>query len=260
MKVIANILVFSMMLVSIAQAASPKVSPRLYRVNGRPVPVSCLEALTNPEGDPGKVVIDLRNCGDPKLKPKAQADGWVGYDNPDGGYFYYSYVGQSGGIDILSLYSSGGGTGQFTQLVGVKHSGHFIRLARDYAGGDRCNGGVSGAKVSNGKLTFDQAITPYDLINLARPKEELEAYKDLEASAASCIGVIHMTGDDRRWTGVSLTEKDWPDQSGWTEDYRYQACFNKLYRETISSGHAELDRIGVVTFAQAFAKRCVQSR
>jgi hypothetical protein len=264
MKVVAKVVVFSTMLVSIAQAASPKVAPKLYRVDGRPVPASCLETLSSPERGARQEPIDLRKCGDAKLKPKALDDGSVGYDEPEagwqGGYFYYSYLGRSGGIDILSLQSSGGGTGRFTQLVGVTHDGHFIRWAKDYAGGDRCNGGVSDEKVSNGKLTFDQAITPYDLIRLTQPKEKLKAYKDLEASAASCIGVVHMMGDDKHWTGVTLTEKDWPDQKGWTENYRYQACFNKMYRETVSSGHVELDRRGVVAFADAFAKRCVHGR
>jgi hypothetical protein len=260
MKMIATVVVFSAMLAPIAQAASPRVFPRLYQVEGRPVPVSCLEALTSPESDAQKVGIDLRTCGDPKLKLKVQADGSIGYDNPDGGYFYYYYVGQSGGMDILSLQSSGGGSGHFTQLVGVKGNGHFIKWAKDYAGGDRCNGGVSDEKISNGKLTFDQAITPYDLIKLAQPKEKLEAYKDLEASAASCIGVSHMSDDDMHWTGASLTEKDWSDQKGWTENYRYQTCFNQLYRETISSGHAELDRNGVATFARVFAEGCMRSR
>lgn len=264
MRIIAGIVVVSTMLVSAAQAApqvaQPKVSPRLYRVDGRPVPVSCVEELTGGDGDNGKTRIDLRTCGDPKPKPRAQADGSIGYQRPDGGYFYYSYIGKIGGVDVLSVLSSGGGSGQFTELVGVKHDGHFISWARHYAGGDRCNGGVSGEKVSNGNLTFDQAITPYDLIELAQPKEKLEAYKDLEASAGSCIGVSHMTDDGKHWAGVSLTQKDWPDQKGWTEEYRYQACFNKLYRETVSSGHGELDGNGVVTFAHAFAKRCVQGR
>lgn len=260
MKALLNIVGILTMLVSAAQAAPLKAPPRLYRVEGHPVPVSCLEALAGQEDDSRKAPIDLHHCGDPKLKPKTQADGSVGYDDPQGGYFYYRYVGNADGIDVLLLQNSGGGSGHFTQLVGVKQDGHLVRWVRDYAAGDRCNGGVSDEKVSNGNLTFDQAITPYDLVDLAQPKTMLEAYKDLEASAASCIGVSHMAGDDKHWTGVSLTEKDWADQTGWTDKYRYQACFNKLYRETISGGHDDLDRLGVIAFAQSFAKRCVQSR
>lgn len=259
MKISTAIAVFTTMLVSVAQAAPPKVMPRLYRVAGRPVPVSCLEALSGLGDASQKVSINLYTCGDPTLKPKTQADGSVGYDEPDGGYFYYYYVGRSNGLDVLLLQSSGGGSGHFSELVGVKQTGHFIRWAKGYAGGDRCNGGISDERVSNGKLTFDQAITPYDLIKLAQPKTNLEAYKDLEASAASCIGVSHMTGDNGHWTGVSLTEADWSDQNGWTEKYRYQACFNKLYRDTVSKGRSELDTAGVRAFVNAFVKRCVLS-
>lgn len=249
-----------MVFVAVAQAASPTTAPRLFRVAGRPVPVSCLEVLSGMDGDGPRASIDLRTCGDPKRKPKAQADGWIGYEIPEGGYFYYAYVGTVGGTDILSLRSSGGGSGHFTALVGVRQDGRLLRWVRDYAGGDRCNGGISNESVSNGRLTFDQAITPSDLVDLAQPENELEAYKDLEASAASCIGVVHRAGDADHWTGVRLTEKNWSDQSGWTEDYRYQACFNALYRETVSSGHVELDRRGVAAFGDAFAKRCLRAR
>ena len=260
MKALLNTVVIMAILTPASQAAPQKVLPALYRVDGRPVPVSCLEALTGPEEESRKAPIDLRHCGDPDLKPKTQPDGTVGYDEPQGGYFYYRYVGNSGGIDILSLQNSGGGSGHFTQLVGVTHDGHFVRWVKDYAGGDRCNGGVSGEKISNGRLTFDQAITPYDLVELAQPKAKVEAYKDLDASASSCIGVSHMTGDDKHWTGVSITEKDLTDQQGWTEKFRYQGCFDKLYRATFSSGRSELDRAGVAAFAHAFTERCVQKR
>ena len=260
MRMIIQMMLAAMMLTTFATAAFPKTPAKLYRVDGRPVPVSCLEDLADLEGDSRNMPIDLRTCGNAKLRPKSQTDGSVGYDLPDGGYFYYHYVGQSGGIDVISLESSGGGSGHFTELIGVRHSGHFIRLAKRYAGGDRCNGGISDEKVSNGKLTFDRAITPYDFIELARLSQSVEAYKDLEASAASCIGVSHMTGDDAHWTGVSLTESDWPDRDGWTDQFRYQACFNKLYRSTVSGGSGVLDRKRVATFAQAFITRCVQHR
>lgn len=259
MKLAGLFALFSTMLLPVAAAAPPKAAPRLYRVAGRPVPVSCLEALAGMDGDAQKQPIDLRRCGDPKRKPKVQADGSVGYDIPDGGYFYYAYLGQSGGVDILSLQSSGGGSGHFTALVGVKPGGHVLRWVRDYAGGDRCNGGISNAQVAKGRLTFDQAITPYDLIDLAHPKVKLQAYKDLEASAASCIGVVHMAGDGKQWTGVTLTETDWSDRQDWTDGYRYQACFNALYRETVAAGHTELDRRGVAAFADRFARRCLRA-
>ena len=258
MRFLTTIAAGSILLATTAAAGPPKVPPRLYRVDGRPVPVSCLEGLAAQDDDAAKSPIDLRTCGNPKPRPKVQADGSIGYDISDGGYFYYSYVGQSDGIDILALQSSGGGTGRFTQLVGVKHSGNFLTPARDYAGGDRCNGGVSAERVLNGKLMFDQAITPYDLIRLAQPKMQLEAYKDLEASAASCVGTVHMVGDTTHWTGVSLDEPDWMNRKDWTEDYRYQACFNKLYRRTLSGVSIEMNREGVLAFAQQFVARCVR--
>jgi hypothetical protein len=233
-----------------AQAATTK--PGLYRVDGKPVPASCLEAFADQDKS-----IDLAHCGNPKLKPKVQDD-TVGYDIPEGGYFYYRYLGQADGVDVLYMENSGGGSGEFTILSGVQRDGHLVRKVRDYAAGDRCNGGLSNAAGSNGHLTFDQNLTPYDLIALANPKTRLDAYKDLEASATSCIAVSHMAGDDKHWTGVTLTEDVLGDEQGWTSQYRYQACFNKLYNSWVKQGRDDMDRNGVMAFATAFASRCVQ--
>lgn len=262
MRVIAGILVISIStaLASVASAAAPNMPAKLYRVDGRPVPVSCLEGLTSPEDDTRGTPIDVRTCGNTELKPKVQTDGSIGYDTTDGGYFFYAYLGESGGLDILSLQSSGGGSGHFTQLVGVRHDGHLISWVKDIAGGDRCNGRISGERISGGNLSFDQAITPYDLIELAAPKEQMKAYHDLEDSAASCIGSVHRVGDGSHWTGVSLTEDDWPDQKGWTDRYTYQACFNNLYREAVHARAVELNHGSVMMFARTFATRCLPKR
>ena len=259
MRAIAGIVVLSTMLASVASATDWRVPAKFYRVDGRPVPVSCLETLVGPEDDTRTKPIDLQTCGNTELKPKVQADGAIGYDIPSGGYFYYSYIGQSGDIDILSLQSSGGGSGHFTQLIGVRHGGHLVRWVKDIAGGDRCNGGISDETIAKGGLSFDQAITPYDLIALAAPGEHLKAYHDLEDSAASCIGSVHRVGEDKHWTGVSFTDEERLDQKGWTDQYTYQACFNTVYREAVHSRHVELNHRGVIMFARAFAMRCLKT-
>ena len=240
-----------------AGAGSQKIAPSLYRIDGKPVPSSCLVDLAG-LGEPR--AVNLAHCGDSSVKPKSLPTGVVGYEDPQGGYFYYRYLGKVDGLDILYGESSGGGSGQFTSLVGIARDGQTLTQKRVYGGGDRCNGGVSDASIANGRLSFDQAITPYDLIALADPGTKLEAYKDLQASASSCIGDSHMIHDNQHWTGVTLTEKSLTDQKGWTEQYRYQACFNVLYRETVAQGHTKLDRNGVKIFAANFTKRCVHPK
>lgn len=237
-----------------AGAATQEIRPGIYRVDGKPVPSSCLAEL----GDVGKT-LNLAHCGDPSVKPKTNA-GMIGYDDPQGGYFYYRYLGQADGLDILFLQSSGGGSGHFTSLVGITRNGQTLTPKRYYAGGDRCNGGLSNASVAKGHLTFDQAVTPYDLVALGDPGTKFEAYKDLEASASSCVAESHMTNGSEHWTGVTLTEQNLTDDQGWTNQYRYQACFNALYRETVAQGHTELNRDGVKAFAAAFSKRCVRPK
>lgn len=240
-----------------AGAATQKIPPSLYRIDGKPVPSSCLSGLASLEG---ARAVNLAHCGDPSLKPKSLPTGVVGYDDPQGGYFYYRYLGKADGFDVLYMEYSGGGSGQFTSLVGIVRNGQILEPKRNYAGGDRCNGGLSDASIANGRLSFDQAITPFDLIALASPDTKLEAYKDLEASANSCIGFSHMTNGEGHWTGVTLAEKILNDDPSWTNQYRYQSCFNALYRDTVAQGHTELDRNAVVAFASNFTKRCVRPK
>ena len=259
MRTVTTVVCASMMAVSGAGPADAKTSAKLYRVNGRPVPASCLEGLTSLEGDRPTVPIDLRTCGSPIPRPRVNDDGSVGYSKQDGSYFSYFYVGQAGGMDILSLQSSGGGTGRFTQLVGVKPSAHLIRMEGTRAAGDRCNGGISAARISGGRLMFDQAITPYDLVALGQPRIDVKAYRDLESSATSCIGVVHRVDDDKHWTGVSLSGGARPDQKGWTPNFRYQACFNQLYREAAVARRTELRRENVGAFGRVFAARCMKT-
>lgn len=259
MKKTQSVMAISLLIAwAVAATAAPQsIPPSLYRVDGKPVPSSCLAGLAS-EGDSRTVF--LAHCGDPSVKPKATPEGMVGYEDPQGGYFYYRYLGRADGLDILYMESSGGGSGEFTSLVGITRNGQTLQSKRDYAGGDRCNGGLSDVSLANGRLSFDQAITPYDLIALAKLSVKLEAYRDLEASASSCIGFNHVTDSGARWTGVTLTEKTWADQRGWTDQYRHQACFNELYRETVAQGHTELDHNAVMAFANNFIKRCVGSK
>jgi hypothetical protein len=259
MKKIRSVMAISLLIASAsaAGAATQNIPPSLYRVDGRPVPSSCLSDLAG-MGD--SQTVNLTHCGDPSVKPKSLPTGVIGYEDPQGGYFYYRYLGKADGLDILYTESSGGGSGQFTSLVGILRNGQTLVPKRDYAAGDRCNGGLSGAALANGRVTFDQAITPHALIALGDPGTKLQAYKDLEDAATSCIGESHMAGDDKHWTGVTLTNDSLTDQKGWTEQYRYQACFNALYRETVAQHHAELDRNGVKAFAASFTKRCLRPK
>ncbi len=234
-------------------------------VDGRPIDPTCLMTLAN--GDSSRLdPIDLRHChrADIVVTHDSRDPGMIGFeykekDIPDAHpYFYYRFLGAYHGHALLFIEFSGGGTGQFTNLVGVDTNGSVLKPVEELAGGDRCNGGIYSATVNQGRLSYDERITPFDLIALAAATPRMHADKDLESSAASCVAVVHHA--DQQWTSVTLSNPDWHDQQGWTEQYRYQACFNRIYRSYVAHGKTEMDRRGTARFGAAFGSLCLQRR
>ena len=151
--------------------------------------------------------------------------------------------------------NSGGGSGQISQLVGLKREGNILRLAQTFAYGDRCNMSPSNAKLRGGSFSFDLTTTPYELVTLIAKNAALKDDDNLEDSAASCVALTHIR--DENVVGVTLTEKDLQDQPGWTERFRYQSCFNAFYRKAVSSGQTDLTREELSAFTKGFLKACV---
>ena len=240
--------------------------PAALLIDGKPIDVTCLMPLANGDGSRLEP-IDLRRCrnGDIVIKSRKSFPDMIGFDYVEKDdremsepYFYYRFLGLYEGRSILFIVSSGGGTGRFTNLIALDRKGFMLEPTTEIAGGDRCNGGLSNASLAGGKLTYDADITPYDLINLAGAHLQLEAYKDLEASAASCVATVHNV--DGSWTSVTLTNPDLEDTSGWTEQYRDQSCFNQVYRGYVARHQTELDRDGVARFAKSFADSCIAAK
>jgi hypothetical protein len=246
-----------------AAAAGP--SP--LTVDGKPVDTTCLLTLAN--GDSSRFdAIDLRRCHrtDIVMKHGSPDPAMIGFDyadkddpnEPRPSYFYYRFLGPYHDHALLFIEFGGGGTGQFSRLVGVDQNGSVLKATEEIAGGDRCNGGIDNAIVSRDGLSYDERVTPFDLIALAGAASRLEAYKDLEASASSCVAVVHHL--NKQWISVTLSNPDFQDQTGWTEQYRYQPCFNRIYRGYVARGETRLDRVGVARFASTFEAACRRAR
>lgn len=258
-----------------AVADAPTASPLI--VAGKPIDPACLMGLGAGHAAPASPV-DLRKCdhNDIVIEPGSPDAAFIGFsyrykeDSSGAPYFGYRFLGTVKGQSILFIAQNTGGSGQFTDLLSVTIRDQMIVASEEIAGGDRCNGGIESAALSHGHILFDQDITPYDLIGLGvpagtpgataikigKPPVDIQAYKDLEASAASCVAIVH--NRDRKWTAVTLSQSDWQDQPGWTDQFRFQACFNKLYRDYVNREHTELDRRGVAKFADAFAAMCLK--
>lgn len=230
--------------------------------NGAPLEPLCFEEVSADEW------LDVNACVKNQIVklPARAEDSWaadkIGYqykykeDKSDAtSYSYYKHIGQWNSLPVVLSYSSGGGSGQFTSLMSIERNVGKMRVLQGFAAGDRCNGGIYDAKISLGTLYYGQNITPIDFLQLAEDNpNDLQPYDDLEASAASCFGVAKF--EDEKFVGVTLTS-DAADQKDWTAQYKYQSCFNRLYRELLAKGKKELSVSELKEFTAQFNEECV---
>jgi len=235
-------------------------------VDGKPVDTICLMHLSN-EDSSWRDPIDLGHCGHDDIVIKSQsADPRMtgfSYDYRNSPsemrqpYFLYRFLGPYRGHSLLFVEYGGGGTGEFTGIISLDIRGYILKPVDSLASGDRCNGGLWHVSLAGGHLSYHQHITPYDLVALADGAPKLEAYKDLEASASSCVANVNY--QDAQWASVSLSDPDLMDQAGWTDQFRHQACFNGVYRAFAARHETELDRNGVNRFTKAFSESCLRA-
>ncbi len=61
------------------------------------------------------------------------------------------------------LTDSGGGSGIFTAVIGVRADSGHLHKTLDITGGDRCSGGIHNAQMDGNTLVIEQNLTPYML-------------------------------------------------------------------------------------------------
>lgn len=248
-------------------AVAPLPPEMMYQ--GQPIDPMCFQLPAEQTAAADMPLADCRGddmvaAPDAALQP--DAEGAVGYqfgytegevDPVMSGVVKYYYLGLIGGNPAVLTVFNGGGSGTFTNLATFARSGDSVRLVKNYASGDRCNGGVAGAAVKDGVLSYRLNATPYDLIALGSEGEApVAAYDDLEASASSCFATVLY--QDQTPVGVTLDAKAAVDQPEWTNKYPHQACFNALQREYIESGRQNLSMGDIARFTADFRARCLK--
>lgn len=240
----------------------------VYR--NKPIDPRCVTGFVS--GDESPNSIALASCTKPGAV-KRDKD-WFTVEEPDAGamstpYDSYSVLGRDGARFALAAEWSGGGTGDFDSLLILRREGdRLVAEPGPQAGGDRCNGGISGAKVQGSTLAWSENLTPYDLVVQGGIKS-LTAYTDLEASASSCVGTRNLEYDpDKKTTRlVSVTLEAGAamgeggkiaDRPGWTEQYTYQHCFNDYYNGYVARGKTLLSPAETAAFAKGFAGTCLK--
>jgi len=250
-------------LAQLLQQSPPTALPNELMDDGQPIEAMCFEDVSADEW------LDIKSCVPAEIvklpvEPNDQwAAGKAGYsyrykeDRSDAvSYSYYQYLGQWNGSPVVVSYASGGGTGQFSSLLSIERTGSKIRVLQGFGAGDRCNGGIVDAKINFGTLYYGQNMTPIDFLQIAEDNtHDLQPYEDLEASAASCFGVARF--EDEKFVGVTLLPQPAEDTTA-APAYKYQQCFNKLYRGLLEKGKKELSIKELKEFTGEFNQVCLQ--
>lgn len=220
-------------------ACKPEAAPSTLLVNGVPADPICFAPYLMREDEMERISLDPATCA-PNLTADntdfSSIEGYTGTgfyfgDDPEtrGGmrpaFVAYKYLGEVEGRVAVELMGSGGGTGVFSALFTATRDGDTLAAIDTYAGGDRCNGGVSEASVKDGVLHYAYHITPYDALTLNddAPPSGIEPYEDMAACAACCFGEALFEG--RTFVGIRIPEEySAPDIA---DDQPVQACFDR---------------------------------
>ena len=123
--------------------------------------------------------------------------------------------------------------------------------------GGSCELGAMNARVEGHVIRWSQ--WPDDIFQLGK-LESLDLRKDLDMDDMRCAAKSDMEYDldtaTTRLMSVTLREP-LKDQSGSTEKYTYQRCFNAYFNTYVANGRAKLDADGVKQFAADFDRTCV---
>lgn len=207
-------------------------------VNGAPVNPLCFAPYLMGEEPRESISLDPAACAAHLTADNtdfAPLEGYTGTgfyfgDDPEtrGGmrpaFIAYRYLGEVDGRLAIELIGSGGGTGVFSTVFTAVRAGDTLTSIDTYAGGDRCNGGVTQAAVKNGTLHYAYNITPYDFLTLNddNPPSAITPYDDIAACAACCFGEALYEG--RSFAGVRIPEGYIA--MGAAEGQDMQACFD----------------------------------
>lgn len=226
--------------VFIPLSAMAQESAAGFSYKGKPIDPVCVQiALESGGRKMAPERFGVVNCPAPERMSESEnrfvpdAGGFTGFKLTHGGfngmsYFQYRVAGVlKNGDYLIEIMRSGGGSGTFTSVHAVDYDGVSIEIKKNYAGGDRCNGGIGSASVENGAAVYRYWATPAELTQIFLDTEKYKPYKDLESGASSCAGEIE--GREGEITALIFDRARWAEKRsvpGWTGNYPYQKCFD----------------------------------
>jgi len=269
-------LIFCLLLSSQIDAKVTTTATSALTYQNKPIDALCFFDF---QGKQSKVALNkcgLQSDHDRKLQTVDQdliKKGYVGFDytytidanTQQHGASYYKVLGKFNQAYLLYTINNSGGSGEFTALISVKRNQDSLQI-KTLVSGDRCNGGIVNPNLSGSMLSFQQNITPFDLLEVAdNNTHHIKAYDDLAACAACCLGVVNYKfdlnhlQDNPAFSSVQLNETN-PDEAN--TQGKYQACFNKTssdyFTQTHKKSHDLLAMPELKKLTALFNQHCVK--
>ena len=146
-----------------------------------------------------------------------------------------------------------------TTVNWVEKNKDKVTILKTLASGDRCKGGVK--KIKDWQYAVN--LTPVDLVSLGTGAAlKLDAYRDLDASATSCVAeAIYEFNPDTQMAKllhVKLASKEMTMES-WVLDLNFQYCFNRLFNTYLDRGQIILTQTDLNRFKNEFEGICMAS-
>jgi len=233
-------------------------------VDGKAVDPICLLGLARANNSES-ISVELRKCGNEHIiiGSGSSDPAMFGFNYrvrnaqrvSDRRYLFYRLLGFYRGRPLLFIEFSQGDASNWTRIVGVNKNGDILKSETPIATGDRCNGGLFNVSVDHGHLSYDQRLSPYNLINLTDELPRLELGQKAEHSADACVAVLHVA--DGRWRSVRFTRTDFDRKNSGAENIAYPPCFSRIYRDYAVRRDTELDHAGVRRFVNIFVSTCM---
>jgi hypothetical protein len=207
--------------------------------------------------------VAFATCSDASVVPELR-DGWRTARLPEQhGYASYRVLAREGDRFLLALESSGGGTGEFSDLSWVQVGPTTISDVKDILGGDRCAGGLSGYHVDAKTVGFSRAVSTADIVRLAGVSVADTVLGELSSGYRACNGYASYTydvaTDSLMLTSVTLTADGSTAARSDTAPSRRdpQSCFDDLARHAVVARTATMRLPELRAFVARFNTECV---
>jgi hypothetical protein len=229
---------------------------------GRPIHPLCV--LFAQEKASRSRANEFANCSDTSVVPDV-SDGWTTARLSERrGYSSYRVLAHEGDRFLLALESSGGGSGEFSDLSWVQVGSATIRNVKDILGGDRCAGGLSGYHVDGRTVRLSAALSTVDILRLAGVRVADTVLAKLSSGYLACNGYANyeydLATDSLVLTSVTLAADGSTtvrtDAASLRRDP--QSCFDALAQHALVARKATLGLPELRTFGARFVRECIR--